>query len=132
MLKTALMTVAAAAIFATGIGAACAAGTTLAGDDLRSAISDKTVFLKISGFELPIHYSSGGTMTGRMSAVAAALAGGAGVADRGKWWVDGRKLCQQWSRWMDGQTYCYTLSQSGARVHWVRHDGRSGTARIAG
>ena len=28
--------------------------TTLAGDELRQAISGKTVFLNISGFELPI------------------------------------------------------------------------------
>ena len=30
--------------------------TTLAGDELRQAITGKTVFLNISGFELPIRY----------------------------------------------------------------------------
>lgn len=71
-------------------------------------------------------------MKGRMSSFAAAFSGSEGVSDRGKWWVDGSRLCQKWSSWMDGETYCYTLSRSGDRVRWVRSDGRSGTARITG
>ena len=35
---------------------------TLAGDELRQAISGKTVFLNISGFELPIRYAANGRM----------------------------------------------------------------------
>ena len=129
MFNTVLKTAAMAAMFAVTAGAANA--DTLSGDALRSAISDKTIYLKISGFELPIQYSGRGTMKGRMSTVAAALAGGEGVSDYGKWWVDGGRLCQRWSKWMDGKTYCYTLSRSGSNVRWVRNDGRSGTARIA-
>lgn len=131
MFKATLLTAAMIATLVVGAGKADAA-TALSGDALRNAISGKTVFLKISGFELPIQYSSRGTMKGSMGTVAAALARGDGSSDRGKWWVDGEQLCQKWNVWMAGQTHCYKLSQSGNSVRWVRNDGRSGTARIAG
>jgi len=104
--------------------------TTLAGDELRQAISGKTVFLNISGFELPIRYAANGRMSGKMSTVAASFSRGDGAQDRGKWWVAGDQLCQQWSSWMDGKSYCYKLTRRGNSVSWVRNDGRSGSARI--
>jgi hypothetical protein len=56
-------------------GAALAAEpASLSGDELRKAVSGKTVYLRISGFELPIRYSPNGSMSGRMGAVAATLA----------------------------------------------------------
>ena len=106
--------------------------TTLAGDELRQAISGKTVFLNISGFELPIRYAANGRMSGKMSTVAASFSRGDGAQDRGKWWVSGDQLCQQWTSWMDGKSYCYRLTREGSTVHWARNDGRSGTARIGG
>ena len=105
---------------------------TLAGDELRQAISGKTVFLNISGFELPIRYAADGRMSGKMSTVAASFSRGDGAQDRGKWWVAGDQLCQQWSSWMEGKSYCYRLTRDGSTVHWARNDGRSGTARIGG
>jgi hypothetical protein len=104
----------------------------LAGDELRQAISGKTVYLNISGFELPISYAANGRMAGKMSTVAASFSRGDGSQDRGKWWVAGDQLCQQWTSWMDGKAYCYRLTRDGATVRWVRNDGRSGTARIGG
>lgn len=134
MLKTALLTAAVCAMLALGapLSQANAAEVSLSGDALRSAVSGKTVFLKISGFELPIQYSSRGTMRGSMGTVAAALSRGDGASDSGKWWIADDQLCQKWTSWMDGQTYCYKLSKNGSAVHWVRNDGRTGTARIAG
>lgn len=110
--------------------AALAADGALEGDALRKAISGKTVFLKISGFELPIRYAANGRMSGKMSTVAASLARGDGSSDTGKWWVSDGQLCQQWNSWMNGKSYCYRLTQKGQSVQWVRNDGRSGTARI--
>ena len=112
--------------------AAFAESVTLAGDELRQAISGKTVYLNISGFELPIRYTANGRMSGKMSTVAASFSRGDGAQDRGKWWVSGDQLCQQWSSWMNGQSYCYRLTRNGSSVRWVRNDGRSGTARIGG
>jgi hypothetical protein len=104
----------------------------LSGDALRKAVSGKVVSLKISGFELPIRYSAGGTMRGSMSTVMASLARGDGATDNGKWWIEGNQLCQRWTSWMDGKSYCYKFTVNGNSVQWVRNDGRSGTARIAG
>jgi hypothetical protein len=104
----------------------------LAGDELRQAVSGKTVYLNIAGFEPPISYAANGRMSGRMSTVAASFSRGDGAQDRGKWWVAGGQLCQQWTSWMDGKAYCYRLTRDGSTVRWVRNDGRSGTARIGG
>ena len=112
--------------------ASVAAPAQLAGDELRQAVSGKTVYLNISGFELPISYAANGRMSGKMSTVAASFARGDGAQDRGKWWVANDQLCQQWTSWMDGKTYCYRLTRDGSTVRWVRNDGRSGTARIGG
>jgi hypothetical protein len=111
---------------------AAAESVSLAGDELRQAISGKTVYLNISGFELPIRYSANGRMKGSMGAVAASFSRGDGASDSGKWWVDNDQLCQKWSSWMDGKSYCYKLTRNGNQVHWTRNDGRSGTARISG
>ena len=59
------------------LGAALAAEpASLSGDELREAVSGKTVYLNISGFELPICYSPNGSMAGSMGVVAASLAQG--------------------------------------------------------
>jgi hypothetical protein len=111
---------------------AAAESVSLAGDELRQAISGKTVYLNVSGFDLPIRYAANGRMKGTMGTVAASFARGNGAADSGKWWVDNDQLCQKWTSWMDGKSYCYRLTRNGNQVRWVRNDGRSGTARIGG
>ena len=96
------------AILALGVAPAADAATKPASDTatssrkLRQAISGKTVYLNISGFELPINYAANGRMSGKMSTVAASFSRGDGSQDRGKWWVAGDQLCQQWTSWMDG------------------------------
>jgi hypothetical protein len=112
--------------------AALAGQATLAGDDLRKEISGKTVYLNVSGFELPIRYAANGRMSSKMSTIAASLSRGDGSSDAGKWWVESDQLCQRWSSWMDGKAYCYKLTRNGSTVRWVRNDGHSGTARIGG
>jgi hypothetical protein len=104
----------------------------LSGDELRQAISGKTVYLNVSGFELPIRYSSDGRMSGTIRTVAASFSRGDGASDSGKWWVDNDQLCQKWTSWMDGKSYCYRLTRNGNSVQWTSNDGRSGTARIGG
>lgn len=112
--------------------AALAEPVTLGGDELRKAITGKTVYLNVSGFELPIRYAANGRMSGKMSTVAASFSRGDGASDTGKWWVADDQLCQKWSSWMDGKSYCYKLTRNGSGVQWTRNDGRSGTARISG
>ena len=110
--------------------AAVADSVSLAGDELRQAVTGKTVYLNISGFELPIKYAANGRMTGKMSTVAASFSRGDGSSDSGKWWVADDQLCQKWSSWMESKQYCYKLTRNGNAVRWVRNDGRSGTARL--
>src|SRR5262245_1047794 len=120
-----------AALYALALGTALAAApASLTGDELRKAVSGKTVYLRISVFELPIRYSPGGSMAGSMGAMAATVARGESASDRGKWWVSGNELCQRWSSWMEGKAYCYKLTRRGNSVTWVRNDGHSGSARI--
>jgi hypothetical protein len=104
----------------------------LAGDELKQAVTGKTVYLKVSGFDLPIRYAANGRMSGRIGAVAASFSRGDGASDTGKWWVDNDQLCQKWSSWLDGKSYCFKLVRDGNVVQWVRNDGLSGTARIGG
>lgn len=111
---------------------AVAEQVTLAGDELRQAVTGKTVYLKVSGFDLPIRYGANGHMTGRINAVAASFSRGDGTSDTGKWWVDNDQLCQKWSSWLESKAYCFKLTRDGNSVHWVRDDGLSGTARISG
>ena len=104
--------------------------TALSERELRRAVTGKTVYLDISGFELPIHYQANGSMSGSMGTVAATFSLGDPSSDNGRWWIDANQLCQQWARWLDGQTYCYKLTRQGETVRWLRNDGRSGTVRL--
>jgi hypothetical protein len=107
-----------------------AGDTSLTGDELRRAVTGKTVYLDVSGFELPIHYVGNGRMSGNMSTVAATLSIGDRASDDGRWWIEANQLCQRWTSWLDSKTYCYKLTRRGDTVQWFRNDGRSGTARI--
>jgi hypothetical protein len=104
--------------------------SSLTEDQLREAITGKTIYLKVSGFELPIHYKGNGRMTGSMGAVAATFSRGDGSRDSGRWWTEANQLCQRWTVWMEGRTNCYKITRKGSLINWVRQDGVSGTARI--
>jgi hypothetical protein len=104
--------------------------TSLTEDQLRQAIVGKTVYLNVSGFELPIRYKANGRMTGNMGVVAATFSQGDGSRDSGRWWIDANQLCQRWTSWMDGQIHCYKISRQATVINWLREDGVSGTARI--
>jgi hypothetical protein len=99
-------------------------------DQLRQAIADKTVYLNISGFELPIRYAANGRMKGSMGITAARFSAGDGSRDSGRWWIAENQLCQRWTSWLDGKTYCYKITREGNIIHWLRSDGAEGTARI--
>ena len=57
--------------------------SSLSADELRRAVTGKTVYLDVSGFELPIRYLDNGRMSGTMGAVAATLSIGDPVSDKG-------------------------------------------------
>jgi hypothetical protein len=104
--------------------------TSLTEDQLRQAISEKTIYLNVSGFELPIRYKANGRMSGSMGAVTATFSRGDGSRDSGRWWIDANQLCQRWTSWMNGETHCYKITRRGNIINWLRDDGVSGIARI--
>lgn len=118
----------AAAIIAS---AAAKAGATelqpLSGDLLRDTVAGKTVLLHTRVGDIPITYRANGTMIGRAGDLVAYTGQ---ERDRGRWWVQDDKLCQQWETWLEGRAYCATIRQDGPTVHWVRNDGQRGKATI--
>ncbi len=120
-----------AAQIISGPGAASGTAEQLKGSALEKAVAGKVVYMKTEGVTLPIRYKRNKTMTGKLRAVASLLAVNTPSSDSGKWWIDKDRLCQRWNRWLDGNTFCYTLKRAGQTVHWVRNDGRKGTARLA-
>lgn len=103
----------------------------LKGEELRKVVTGKTVYLNSSGVVLPIVFRSNGTMSGKLEAFTASMAGSS-PTDTGRWWIASDQLCQKWNRWLSGKSYCFKVRKQGQMVTWVRNDGRSGTARIGG
>ena len=99
----------------------------LAGDALRDVVAGKTVLLHTRVGNIPITYRANGTMIGRAGELVAYTGQ---ERDRGRWWVQNDKLCQQWETWLEGRAYCATIQQDGSTVHWVRNDGERGKATI--
>lgn len=99
----------------------------LAGDALREVVAGKTVLLHTRVGNIPITYRANGTMIGRAGELVAYTGQ---ERDRGRWWVQDDKLCQQWETWLEGRAYCATIQQEGLTVHWVRNDGERGKATI--
>ncbi|MFN8828416.1 MAG: hypothetical protein ACK50Q_00920 [Labrys sp. (in: a-proteobacteria)] len=116
--------------------AAMMAATTIAhadvmtGKEIKSAVTGKRIYLATPlGGEFPLFYAPGG----RVDGTGEALGIGKWVrpTDKGRWWVEGNALCQQWETWYDGKRTCFQLKRlAGDQLHWVRDDGYSGTARI--
>ncbi|MFM1816887.1 MAG: hypothetical protein RLZ98_3582 [Pseudomonadota bacterium] len=78
---------------------------------------------------LPIRYRANGTMAGSVGVMLSNYTGS--KSDTGKWWITGNRLCQKWSKWLDGRSHCYTMRKVGdKRVSWSRDDGRTGVATI--
>ncbi|CAN0501857.1 unnamed protein product [Phaeothamnion confervicola] len=103
------------------------AADSVGGDDLRTAIAGKTVHVTTPIGTVPVSFRSDGTMSGRSSGVAAyAMA----AADQGRWWVIGDRLCQQWAKWFNKATHCFSMRREGRTLYWSG-SGRSGVATIA-
>lgn len=106
------------------------ARTTLSGDEIRRLVTGKRIYLATPlGGEIPLYYAPDGTVDGSGEAVG--LGRWLKPTDRGRWSVDGNRLCQQWQTWYNGERMCFTLTSAGeGRVRWVRDNGESGVARL--
>jgi hypothetical protein len=101
----------------------------LGDETLKPAIVGKTIHINTPfGVAIPITYHGNGLMSGKAGVLEYFLGA---EADRGRWWVEGGKLCQKWFKWLDAQPSCMRLTRDGNRIFWRRDDGLSGTATIA-
>jgi hypothetical protein len=111
---------------------AAAIAEPLPGPEVRALVKGKRLLLSTPyGVDLPLNYKADGTVSGDLSgfSVSSMLA----PREIGKWWIEGRRLCQKWPNWLDGKTSCFTLSiRDDGAITWVRQDGLKGTARIGG
>ncbi len=99
-------------------------------NDIRDGIIGKRVFLSVPfGGEFPLNYRYGGRVDG--SGEALGLGRFVKPEDRGRWWIDADRLCQQFETWYDGEPMCFELYRLDAkRLRWIRNNGQAGTARI--
>ena len=101
-----------------------------ADETIKALVTGKTFLLDTPiGSVIPIAFRADGTMTGRADATLAGMLGA--EKDSGKWWVERTRLCQRWRVWFDKEDQCLKLRQKGATIHWVRDDGKTGTARLS-
>lgn len=98
----------------------------LSGNDLRKTVAGKTLIISARGHTIPVRFSSNGSMSGSVKGLVGKR------SDRGRWWISGNQLCQQWSNWLDGKSHCAQVSGKGSNLSWRSRDGVSGTARVAG
>ena len=102
----------------------------LAGDALKRAVSGKRIYLATPlGGEFPLNYHVDGRIDGQ--GPASGLGRFVRPNDSGRWWLAGGKVCQQWTNWYDGKTFCFVLRKvDETRLAWDRDDGLSGIARV--
>ncbi|MFB2549612.1 hypothetical protein [Ensifer soli] len=103
----------------------------LTGEDIREAVVGRTVYLAAPlGGEFPLNYRPSGVVDGNGTALG--LGKFIQPTDKGKWWIAGDRLCQQFKVWYKGSKMCFTLQSAGPnRVKWVRDNGETGVARIS-
>lgn len=101
----------------------------LAGDDIKSTISGKTVVLKTSLGSMPLAYGANGSVVGDGSGTG--LGKFFAPKETGTWWVKGDSMCQKFKTWYKGRTFCFKLEPAGTgKLKWTRNDGYSGSAVI--
>ncbi len=130
-METVMRKTAIAILYATISSVAVAAeATPMKEADIRSLIIGKTIYLAAPmGGEFPLNYRPSGEVDG--SGKALGLGKFIQPTDKGHWWIQSDKLCQQFTVWYDGSPMCFDLTETGeGKVRWVRDNGETGTARI--
>lgn len=98
--------------------------------DIRDDIIGKRIYLAVPmGGEFPLNYRPNGQVDGTGEALG--LGRFAKPKDTGKWWIDGDRLCQQFTSWYKGAPMCFELQRiDDKQLKWTRDNGETGTARI--
>ncbi len=114
---------------AVGLAGLTHAAEQLSGDTLRQQIPGAKIQVDTPlGSVVPVSYGADGTLEGKAGAVAFFLGS---QKDRGKWWIEGSKLCQRWNTWFNGRTNCARVFRTAEnRIEWIDQDGDKGTGTV--
>jgi hypothetical protein len=100
----------------------------VAGDELKTYISGSLVEIDTPlGTKLPVRFGSDGLVSAEAGELAPILGS---AKDRGRWWIDGDKVCSKFFRWFDAEVRCITVARDGSRLYWRDNDGETGTATM--
>lgn len=115
--------------FLSGATGAFAEPVVLANDELKQTVSGSTVEIDTPlGTTVPMRFGADGLVAAEAGVLAPVLGS---AKDRGRWWVDGEKLCTKWFRWFDAGVRCLTIKQDGTRIYWRKiDDGETGTGTL--
>lgn len=110
-------------------GPAIAEPVAVTNDALRQLAAGKTVHLESPYGTLPVTFKEDGTLSAKATGGLAVYLGS--LSDRGRWTVQGDRICQKFFKWFAGETHCMRIRQDGRKITWRRDDGLTGTATIA-
>lgn len=115
--------------FLAGATGALAEPVLLTSDALKEAVAGSLVEIDTPlGTTVPMRFGTDGLVSAEAGVLAPVLGA---PKDRGRWWVDGDKLCTKWFRWFDAQVRCLTIRQDGSRIYWRKiDDGETGTGTL--
>ena len=94
-----------------------AAEQTLAGDALKNKLSGQiAIGPRDRGDTMKINFLADGSAK-------ITLTGDKQKTDKGKWWVQGEKLCRQFNRLFKGRKICSQVTADGDTLKWRKGDG---------
>ena len=113
-------------LFAAAVPAA-AEPVQLSSEAIQTTLAGSLVEMNTpAGTTIPVRFGNNGLVSGEAGVLAPVLGA---QRDRGRWWVEGDRLCMKWFRWFEAERRCVTLHMDGEHLYW-RGEDRSGTARI--
>ena len=111
-----------------GTTAAFAGPVPLSGEDLKRSLNGALIAMDTPlGTTIPVRFGTDGLVSGEAGELAPLLGS---ARDRGRWWIDGDKICSKWFRWFDAEPQCLSVQQDGARLFWQQDNGKKGTATV--
>ena len=111
-----------------GATAAFAGPVALSGDDLKRSLNGALIEMDTPlGTKIPVRFGTDGLVSGEAGDLAPLLGS---ARDRGRWWIDGDRICSKWFRWFDAEPQCLSVQQDGDRLFWQQDNGKKGTATL--
>lgn len=108
--------------------AAGAAALAVTGPEIETLLSGATVEMDTPlGRKITVRYVAGGRLSGDAGELGSYLGA---PTDSGRWWVDGKRLCNKWAKWFEAEVQCLDLRRDGQKLVWQNQTGTSGTATV--